>query len=202
MCVSELCPFDLGTNLSFIFCKPLVNAPLGNFLGQKIGEREISKYCSDYHRKWKDTRKMRDDWFAGNIQALIRFTVYYSDSFVSRWRGIGNTCLWTRRHKFPSSSSPVSPSPTPPMPYWVSDLALRVKSQVLGGWPPSTAPAPRPTLYHGLWPGFSHHKQQRQQPHPNSTLFLTKLELIPSKQYLNFRSLGPCVCVNDTLLNI
>lgn len=92
-CVSEQA-LGLGTDLSFIFCEPIENAPLGNFLGQKVCDREKS---ANTVQTTIESRKVTDDWFSGNIQPLVRFTVHSSNTAVcgsiNPASEIGNACL-------------------------------------------------------------------------------------------------------------
>lgn len=105
-----------------------------------------------------------------------------------------------KRQRVLSSSSPKVP-PTLSMPalsFRIGIWSLDVDSR----WVASrSTPCLTSHFLAQARPGFSHLGTQDQPPPPNPALSSTKLELIPYKQYLNFRSLGPYVCGNDTLLN-
>lgn len=157
------------TTLPFNFCKPIQNDPLGNFLDQKICDRVLSENIA---QTTIEGGKLRDDWFSlqnlatDQVYSLLRWQKLYADSqnfhlrppvLVFKLEETDSFFFFSKHH--PSTSQGL---------YWVSELAFRVRPSFLVGGLAAQVPAPLPSLHHKGWPGFSHHKQQYQQLHPNS----------------------------------
>ena len=145
----------------------------------------------------------------GKTQLLIGFTTHYSgtscrQSHRSFIRDSHYICLWTRRDLLFLFSSSLNVTPlhlASQCLSWVSESAFSVRWGALVGSLLAEGPCPTPHLIAQV-PWFLSPQTAVSTTPSKSHGFLTKLELIPSKPYLNLPSLGPYICVNDTLCNL